>query len=66
MFGVLIAHQAEAVGADVGLADIVAPDDHDVRLLVLSEAWQSAEACPKQTGSAKARRVSDTHVFSSR
>jgi len=28
-----VAHQAERVGADVGLADIVAENDEDVRLL---------------------------------
>ena len=32
MFGRLVAHQAVAVGADVGDADVVAPDDEDVRL----------------------------------
>src|SRR5262249_43200490 len=29
----LVAHQAAAVGADVGYADVVAEDDEDVRLL---------------------------------
>ena len=33
MFGVLVAHHAHRVGADVRLADVVAPDDADVRLL---------------------------------
>jgi hypothetical protein len=31
--GRLVAHHAVVVGADVELADIIAPDDHDVRLL---------------------------------
>ena len=29
-----VAHHAFGVGADVGLADVVTPDDQDVRLLV--------------------------------
>ena len=32
-----VAHQAVAVGADVGDADVVAPDDEDVGLLSLRE-----------------------------
>jgi hypothetical protein len=31
--GRLVAHHAHVVGADVELADVVAPDDQDVRLL---------------------------------
>ena len=32
MFGVLVAHQAAQVGADVRDADVVAEDDQDIRL----------------------------------
>ena len=35
--GRFVAHQAVAVGADIGDADVVAPDDEDVRLLCLCE-----------------------------
>ena len=38
-----IAHQALGVGADIALADIVAPDDEDVRLLVLRHGRDCGE-----------------------
>ena len=43
MFGVVVAHQAVAVGADVGDADVVAEDDEDVRLVPCSRlSWARA------------------------
>ena len=41
--GRLVAHDAEVVGADVVDADVVAPDDEDVRLFLrgLRERWRA-------------------------
>ena len=36
----LEAHQSHRVGADIGLPDIVAPDDNDVRFFLLRSYWK--------------------------
>ncbi len=41
--GRLVAHQAIRVGADIGLTDVVAPDDHDVRFLRCHILYPSVE-----------------------
>jgi hypothetical protein len=52
--GRAVAHHAVVVGADVELADVVAPDDEDVRLLVLRRAGRGH---PRGHLSARERRA---------
>ena len=61
--GRLVAHDAAVVGADVELADVVAPDDEDVGLLVAAGAGDSAPSTTSTVTNAAATRFNCGRLF---